>query len=424
MGILQSNAGYCLLFGFCLITTSGEQGMFNNWNNLDGMDLTNRRVLTRVDFNVPMQDGRITDNTRIVRTVPTIKKIQEKRGVPVLITHLGRPKSKRDKKYSLAPLISTIEKLTDSKVIFSPETTGSKAKETIEKAKSENIVLLENIRFDVREQSNDLEFAASLANLGDIYCNDAFSASHRAHASIEGLARLIPTCVGLLMEAELRTLTTALEQPKRPLMSMVGGAKTSTKINLLTNLIRKSDILVVGGSMANTFLSAQKISVGKSLIEPEMEDTALKIISAAEKNKCELILPTDYVVAKELKSGIDTLTVTDCPEEMMILDIGRQTINRIQNRMHQCRTMIWNGPLGAFEYQPFDESTILLANSAVKFTQNNTLMSVAGGGDTTAALISAKALDQFSYVSTAGGAFLEWMEGKELPGIAVLRKDS
>ena len=396
--------------------------MNRNWKSLDDFELRGKRILTRVDYNVPMQDGRVTDETRIARTLPTIDTIRSQGGIPVLISHLGRPRSAADRAYSLSALVPSIERLTGATVLFCSQTAGPQADSAVRRAEPGNVVLLENLRFDSREQSNDREFAVSLARLGDVYCNDAFSASHRAHASIDSLARLLPSCAGRLMEAELQALTSALDEPDPPLMAMVGGAKISTKINLLSNLLEKTDILAVSGAMANTFHLAKGMPTGRSLTEPDMAGTARKIMDKAAHCSCELVLPVDSVVASQLESGAArrTVSVSDCPDGMMILDIGPQSVDQIKQLLRRSRTLIWNGPAGAFERPPFDAGTVALAREAAQLTDQGRLLSFAGGGDTGAALQHAGVLSEFTYVSSAGGAFLEWLEGRRLPGIAAL----
>ncbi len=396
--------------------------MTGNWDSLDNVDLRGKRVLTRVDFNVPMRNGRVTDETRIVRTLPTLETILGNGGIPILMSHLGRPESAGDRRHSLAALTVSIERLSGAPVIFCGQTVGPMAESAVRRAESGNIVLLENLRFDSREQENDPEFAASLASLGDVYCNDAFSVSHRAHASIDRIAGLLPSCAGRLMEAELTALSSALDNPEPPLLAIIGGAKISTKIKLINNLLDKTDILVVSGAMANTFHLAQGMPTGASLAEPDHAETARAILSKAAGYRCELVLPVDSVLAPRLEAGADRFTapVSECPDDMMILDIGPRSAARIKQLMERVRTLVWNGPPGAFEHPPFDAATVSLAQAAAELTRRGKLLSFAGGGDTAAALNSAAVLDDFTYVSTAGGAFLEWMEGRRLPGITAL----
>jgi phosphoglycerate kinase len=391
-----------------------------SWKTLDDMDLSGKVVLTRVDINVPVQDGRVTDDTRITRILPTIRDILAKGGKPVLIAHFDRPKGKVVPEMSLKVTLPALEAALGQPVGFAAEDFGT----AIAAMAPGEVLLLENIRFFPGEEKNDPGFAADLAGLGDIYCNDAFSAAHRAHASTEGLAHLLPACAGRLMEAELRALEAALGKPERPVVAVVGGAKVSTKLDLLSNLIEKVDRLVIGGGMANTFLAAQGLNVGTSLCEHDLADTARAIMDKAKAKGCEIILPEDVVVAERFAAGADHVTVAAdaVPEGGMILDAGAATVARIITAFDTARTLIWNGPLGAFEIAPFDTATIAAARAAADLTAAGRLVSVAGGGDTVAALNHAGAADRFTYVSTAGGAFLEWMEGKTLPGVAALEQ--
>ncbi len=392
------------------------------WKTLDDMDLRGKRVLTRVDINVPVKDGAVTDATRIERITATVQDILERGGKPVLLAHFGRPKGQRVPEMSLQALIPTIETVLGVQVVFAADCVGDAAKTAIEALGDNQIALLENTRFHPGEEKNDAALAAQMAELGDIYCNDAFSAAHRAHASTEGLARLLPSCAGRLMQAELSALEAALGQPERPVLAVVGGAKVSTKLDLLGNLVGKVDILVIGGGMANTFLAAQGVDVGKSLCEHEMADTAREIMAKAVTAGCRILLPSDVVVAREFAAGADNETVAAdaCPADAMILDAGPQSVEAITEALKEAKTLIWNGPLGAFEIAPFDAATNAAAAYAAKRSAAGKLISVAGGGDTVAALNQADAASDFSYISTAGGAFLEWMEGKTLPGVAAL----
>ncbi|MCM2561055.1 phosphoglycerate kinase [Lutimaribacter sp. EGI FJ00015] len=392
------------------------------WNTLDDIDLAGKRVLVRVDINVPVEDGVVTDASRIERIVPTVLDILAKGGHPMLIAHFGRPKGKVVLDLSLRVCLPALEEKLGRKVRFVE--TLEAAENLTEEARDADVLLLENIRFHPGEEANDPAFAARLAELGDVYCNDAFSAAHRAHASTEGLARLLPSCAGRLMQAELEALEAALGAPARPLVAVVGGAKVSTKLDLLGNLVEKVDQLVIGGGMANTFLAAQGIGVGKSLCEHDMADTAAQIIAKAQATGCEIILPADVVVAREFAEGAanETVPATECPDDAMILDAGPQSVTRIITALEAARTLIWNGPLGAFEIAPFDAATNAAAARAAELSAEGKLVSVAGGGDTVAALKRAGAADRFTYISTAGGAFLEWMEGKLLPGVAALDK--
>ncbi|WP_108484054.1 phosphoglycerate kinase [Oceaniglobus ichthyenteri] len=392
------------------------------WKTLDDKDLTGKIVLTRVDINVPMKDGVVTDSTRIDRIIPTVRDILAKGGKPVLMAHYGRPKGQVVPEMSLEPLVPALAEAFGVPVHFASDCIGAPAKKAVSGLPEGAVLLLENTRFHPGEEQNDAKFAASLAALGEIYCNDAFSAAHRAHASTEGIARLLPSCAGRGMAAELGALEAALGQPKRPVVAVVGGAKVSTKLDLLGNLVTKVDHLVIGGGMANTFLAAQGINVGKSLAEHDMTDTARDILTKAETAGCEIILPTDIVVAREFKAGAEneTLPADACPADAMILDAGPDTVAKINATFGNCKTLIWNGPLGAFEIAPFDSATNAAAARAAELSANGALISVAGGGDTVSALNKAGAADRFTYISTAGGAFLEWMEGKTLPGVAAL----
>ncbi len=392
------------------------------WKTLDDMDLAGKVVLTRVDINVPVENGTVTDDTRIRRIVPTIRDILEKGGKPVLLAHFGRPKGQRVPEMSLEIVRPALEAALGVPVRFSPETVGPEARKAIDALPEGEVLLLENTRFHPGETKNDPAFADALAALGDVYVNDAFSTAHRAHASTEGLARRLPAAAGRLMEAELKALEAALGNPERPVTAVVGGAKVSTKLDLLKNLVGKVDNLVIGGGMANTFLAAQGIDVGKSLCEHEMADTARAILEEAEAKGCRIILPVDVVVAREFRAGAESETVPAdaCPADAMILDAGPKTVEEIAEVFGNSKTLIWNGPLGAFEIEPFDRATNAAAKRAAELTRAGRLVSVAGGGDTVAALNKAGVADDFTYVSTAGGAFLEWMEGKELPGVAAL----
>lgn len=392
-----------------------------SWKTLDDMDLTGKRVLTRVDINVPVEDGRVTDTTRIERIVPTINDILAKGGRPVLIAHFGRPKGKVVLDLSLRALLPALEAALGHSVRLIETLEG--AENLTAEAEEAEVLLLENIRFYPGEAANDPDFAARLAALGDIYCNDAFSAAHRAHASTTGIAHLMPSCAGRLMQAELHALEAALTTPERPVVAVVGGAKVSTKLDLLGNLVEKVDTLVIGGGMANTFLAGQGLNVGKSLCEHDMAQTAREIMTKAAGTGCEIILPADIVVAREFAENAthEVLAVHLCPDDAMILDAGPQSTKRITETLDKARTLIWNGPLGAFEIAPFDKATTAAARHAAARTRDGKLISVAGGGDTIAALAKAGAVDDFTYISTAGGAFLEWMEGKDLPGVAALK---
>ncbi|MCR9150336.1 MAG: phosphoglycerate kinase [Rhodobacteraceae bacterium] len=392
------------------------------WKTLDEMDLAGKTALVRVDINVPVENGRVTDTTRIDRIVPTLRDITAAGGKAVLLAHFGRPKGQRVEDMSLKVTLPALEAALGRKVAFAEDCIGLPAKAAVAAMAPGDVLLLENTRFHAGEEKNDPQLAAALAALGDVYVNDAFSAAHRAHASTEGIARLLPSCAGRLMAAELRALEAALGDPVRPVVAVVGGAKVSTKLDLLGNLVEKVDHLVIGGGMANTFLIAQGVEVGKSLAEHDMADTARDILAKAEATGCAVLLPGDVVVAREFKAhaASETVAAGACPADAMILDAGPETVARIAAVFEACRTLIWNGPLGAFEIEPFDAATNAAAAKAAELTRAGRLISVAGGGDTVAALNRAGVAADFTYISTAGGAFLEWMEGKTLPGVAAL----
>jgi phosphoglycerate kinase len=388
------------------------------WKTLDDMEMGGKTVLVRVDINVPLQDGQVSDDTRIQRIAPTIHDILAKGGKPVLLAHFGRPKGKPVPEMSLRVTLPALEAALGRPVTF----IEAPSRAALDALPADAVVLVENTRFTPMEEANDPQMVQFLAGLGDIYCNDAFSAAHRAHASTEGVARLLPACAGRLMAAELAALEAALGRPARPVVAVVGGAKISTKLDLLANLTRKVDTLIIGGGMANTFLAAQGHGVGKSLCEHDLADTARAIMAGAAAAGCEIILPSDVVVAEAFAAHAphQVMAIDAVPEGGMILDAGPNTVARITAAFVQAKTLIWNGPLGAFEIAPFDAATVAAARAAAKLTQSGDLISVAGGGDTVAALNQAGVADDFSYVSTAGGAFLEWMEGKTLPGVAAL----
>lgn len=392
------------------------------WKTLDDAALAGKTVLTRVDINVPMEGGRVTDTTRIDKIKPTVEDIIARGGHVVLLAHFDRPKGKVVPEMSLGLVASALEASLGRKVVFGKDCVGPAAAEAIAAAGANDVVLLENTRFHPGEEKNDPALAAEMAKLGDVFVNDAFSAAHRAHASTEGLAHLLPALAGRLMEAELKALHAALGSPVRPVVAVVGGAKVSTKLDLLGNLVGKVDHLVIGGGMANTFLVAQGISVGKSLAERDMADTARDILAKAKTAGCAIHLPVDLVVAREFKAGAayDVLPADACPDDGMILDAGPMSVAAIVKVFEASSTLIWNGPLGAFEIAPFDAATNAAAKSAAALTRDGKLISVAGGGDTVSALNQAGAAEDFTFISTAGGAFLEWMEGKELPGVKAL----
>ena len=391
-------------------------------NRLEEMDLNDKRVLIRVDLNLPILDGRVTDKTRIEKILPTIKTVINNGGLPILISHLGRPNGKYLKELSLSQFNDELSKAIRREVIFAADCVGPSAEIASKILKKGQILLLENTRFHKGEEKNDRKFAAKMALFADVFCNDAFSSSHRAHASTEALAKLLPSCAGLLMQAELRALKSILENPKAPVVAVLGGSKISTKLSLIKNLMRKVDFLIIGGAMANTFLAAKNMSIGRSLIEKDMLQEASHVLGLQSELQCEIILPLDVVVAKELRENAfyDVCLVDECPEDKMILDIGPDSIKKIISLFEASNTLVWNGPLGAFELEPFDRATNCVASAAAKLTRDGSLISVAGGGDTFAALNKVKASEMFSYVSSGGGAFLEWMQGNVLPGIAAL----
>ncbi|SEL89290.1 phosphoglycerate kinase [Roseovarius azorensis] len=393
-----------------------------SWKTLDDMDLNGKRVLVRVDINVPVENGIVTDTTRIERIAPTVLDILAQGGKPILIAHFGRPKGKVMLDMSLRVTVPALEAALGRKVRLIETLEG--AENLTHEAQASDVLLLENIRFHPGEEANDPDFAARLAQLGDIYCNDAFSAAHRAHASTEGLARHLPSCAGRLMQAELQALEAALGTPKRPVVAVVGGAKVSTKLDLLGNLVEKVDTLVIGGGMANTFLAALGLDVGRSLCEHDMTATAREIMLRAGAANCSILLPADVVVAREFRAGAshEVVGAHACPPDAMILDAGPLAVTRIIAALDGAKTLIWNGPLGAFEIDPFDAATNAAAGHAARLSREGRLVSVAGGGDTVAALNRAGAAGDFTYISTAGGAFLEWMEGKDLPGVAALKR--
>lgn len=395
-----------------------------DFRTLDDLtDIAGKRTLVRVDLNVPVKDGKVTDTTRIERVRPTIMELSDKGAKVILMAHFGRPKGARVAEMSLRPIAQAVEQLIDHRVDFADDCIGKEAETEIAEMADGDILLLENTRFHAGEEGNDPEFAGELAALGDLYVNDAFSAAHRAHASTEGLAHRLPACAGRTMQAELDALEKGLGNPAKPVLAIVGGAKVSTKIDLLMNLVAKVDMLVIGGGMANTFLAARGTNVGKSLCEHDLADTARQIMTQAVQAGCTIVLPVDAAVAGEFKEGAatDIVDIGDVPADQMILDVGPKSLEMVKNRISEAATVVWNGPLGAFEIAPFDRGTVEAARHAAARTAEGALVSVAGGGDTVAALNHAGVADQFSYVSTAGGAFLEWMEGKPLPGVEVLK---
>ena len=386
-----------------------------SFRTLDDLDVKSRRVLVRVDLNVPMQDGRITDTTRLHAVTPTIRELSDKGARVILLAHFGRPKGKPVAEMSLAPIAAALGEVLGRPVQFSA---GDPAD-----LSDGQVVLIENTRFNEGEEKNEAAYAKSLASLGDFYVNDAFSAAHRAHASTEGVARLLPAAAGRLMEQELSALSAALTDPARPLVCLVGGAKVSTKLELLGNLSKVADTIIIGGGMANTFLAANGVHVGKSLCEHDMAVTALDMLKQAEANNCRIVLPVDAVVAKEFAAGATSriVPVSDIAEDEMMLDVGPASVAEAIAVFDSAATLVWNGPFGAFEIPPFDAGTVAAARHAAGLAKSGKLVAVAGGGDTVAALNHAGVAADFTYVSTAGGAFLEWLEGKALPGVEVLR---
>ena len=387
-------------------------------------DIAGKRVLVRVDLNVPVSGGKVTDTTRIERVAPTIKELSDKGAKVILLAHFGRPKGEPVADMSLGLIAPAVEEVLDHSVRFAADCIGETAAKAIAAMHDGDILLLENTRFHKGEEKNDPEFTKALAANGDIYVNDAFSAAHRAHASTEGLAHYLPAYAGRTMQAELEALEKGLGNPKRPVVAIVGGAKVSTKIDLLMNLVKKVDALVIGGGMANTFLAARGTNVGKSLCEHDLADTAKQIMIEAATAGCAIVLPEDGVIAREFKAGAanEVVAIDAIPADAMVLDVGPKSIEAINAWISRAETLVWNGPLGAFEIAPFDAATVAAAKHAAERTRDGKLVSVAGGGDTVAALNHAGVTEDFTYVSTAGGAFLEWMEGKVLPGVAVLSK--
>lgn len=394
-----------------------------SFKTLDDLEVAGRRVLVRVDFNVPMADGRVTDATRIERAAGTLEELAGKGAKVVVLSHFGRPKGKREASMSLKPIADALQAaLPSRKVSFADDCVGEAAETAVAALAAGDIVLLENLRYHAAEEKNEPAFADALASLGDAYVNDAFSCSHRAHASVTGVAERLPKAAGRLMQAELEALQAALEKPERPVAALVGGAKVSTKLDVLGQLIAKMDLVVIGGGMANTFLHAKGLNVGKSLCEKDLADTAKAIMAEAEAKGCRLLLPEDAVVVKAFEAQAPNRVVAPeaVGDEEMIVDVGPATVAAVKAALQDGRTLLWNGPMGAFELEPFDAGTNGVATAAAELTDAGKLKTVAGGGDTVAALAKAGVLERFSYVSTAGGAFLEWLEGKELPGVAAL----
>jgi len=396
------------------------------FNKLQDCVVTNKNVIVRVDINVPLKDGEIQDDSRIRAVIPTLKYLAKNQAKVIVLSHIGRPKGKRNDELSVKQLVKRISELLEgTKVNFADDCIGSVAEEAVRNTQYGEVLLLENIRFYDEETNNDPEFAQKLASLGNLYVNEAFSCSHRSHASITGIAEILKPAAGFLMEQELENLGKIFDNSsEQSLIAIVGGAKVSTKIDLLNSLTSKAKTIVVGGGMANTFLYALGHNIGKSLCEKDLKDTALKIINTAKENNCEIFLPTDVVVAKEFKDGADSRIVKaeDVSNDDIILDIGPDSIDKLSNKLKEHQILVWNGPLGAFELKPFHIGTESLAKIVASMTKNHELVSVSGGGDSVSALTQAGVIDDFSYISTAGGAFLEWLEGKELPGVAVLYK--
>ena len=389
-----------------------------------GVDVKGKRVLVRADLNVPVKDGRVTDATRLERLLPGLKDLAGRGAKVIVISHLGRPKGQPDPSFSLQPVAQQLGHLLGSPVAFANDCVGESAENTVAALQPGQIAVLENLRFHKGEEKNDPEFARELARLGDLFVGDAFSSSHRAHASTEALARYLPSYAGPLLMEEIHALCSVLNNPQRPTAAVIGGAKVSTKISVLTNLLAKVDKLIIGGGMANTFLQAEGRGVGRSMAEPDFQSTAKEITAAAKGRGCEILLPVDGVVGKELKAGTASTVVdiSHVPADGMILDVGPKSVAHFTGVLDGCRTLLWNGPLGAFEIEPFGAGTFALAKAAAAQTATGHLVSVAGGGDTVAALNAAGVMDDFTYVSTAGGAFLEWLEGRELPGVAALAR--
>ncbi|MCF8499035.1 MAG: phosphoglycerate kinase [Rhodospirillum sp.] len=396
-----------------------------NFKTIDDLDVNGKRVLVRADLNVPIRDGKVTDTTRIDRSAQTIRDLAERGACVVVCSHFGRPKGQRVPEMSLKPIVEPLSKaLGNMAVSFADDCIGPAAELVVNGLAPGEVALLENLRYHAEEEKNDPDFAQKLAALCDLYVNDAFSSAHRAHASTEYIARLVPSAAGRLMQAELEALGKALEAPERPVAAIVGGAKVSTKLELLGNMVEKVDMIVIGGGMANTFLFAMGTETGSSLCEKDMADTAREIMEKAAEAGCEIVLPIDAVVASEFKEGAanETVSITEVPKDKMILDVGMASAKAVVAKLETCKTLVWNGPMGAFEIKPFDTATNFIAQAAAQATKAGKLLTVAGGGDTVSALANAGAEEDFTYISTAGGAFLEWLEGKTLPGVAALEE--
>lgn len=393
--------------------------------SIDRLDVRGKRVLVRADLNVPMTAGEITDATRIERFAPTVAKLADRGGNVVILTHMGRPDGEKNPMFSTRPVAEKLQALLSREVKFVPDCVGPTAELATGEMGEGEIAVMENVRFYKGETDNETNFALRLSINGDVYVNDAFSCSHRAHASTHAIAAQLPAFAGHSLLAEVGALSTALESPERPMAALVGGAKVSSKIDVLLNLVGRTDILIIGGGMANTFLAAQGYEMGNSLVETDAFDTAREIMAAAQKTNCRIVLPVDLVVANEFKAGASNqiVTVESVPAEGMALDVGPATVQCVLDALQGCKTLLWNGPMGAFEIEPFGQATFEIARAAAKLTQEGKLLTVAGGGDTVAALNGAGIADQFTYISTAGGAFLEWLEGKDLPGIEALKSN-
>ncbi len=393
-----------------------------NLRKLDRVELQGKKISLRADLNVPMSRGKVTDDTRIKRFIPTLEYLNNAGAIVIVTSHLGRPKGKFNAEMSLKPVAALLAQLSKLKIEFIEESVGQEAVAKTKGMRSGEVALLENLRFHIEEEANDAEFARQLADHADIYVNDAFSAAHRAHASTHAISKFLPSYAGPSMVAELEALQTVLGYPKRPVTAIIGGAKVSSKIDVLQHLVPRMDKLIIGGGMANTFLLAKGISIGKSLVEFDLVETARAILGKAEECGCEILLPVDAVIANTLSTDafFKTVHIDHVAEDQMILDVGPDSIELFKNHLRTCQTLLWNGPLGAFEVKPFGEGTFAVAKQAAKLTKTGKLLTVAGGGDTVAALNVAEVTELFSYVSTAGGAFLEWLEGKELPGVSVL----
>ena len=387
-----------------------------------GLDVRGKRVLVRADLNVPVKDGKVTDATRLERLIPGLQDLARRGARVIVISHFGRPRGGPDPQFSLKPVADKLGQLLGKSVAFAPDCIGEAAANTVSALGDGDVAVLENLRFHAGEEKNDPEFARALASFGDMFVGDAFSTAHRAHASTDAITRLLPSYAGPLLMEEIEALRSVLDKPARPVAAVIGGAKVSSKIDVLTNLAAKVDKLFIGGAMANTFFLAEGVEIGKSLAEPNYTKTALEIMHAAKARHCEVILPHDFVVAPKLEAGAPSHVVVtlETPSDLMILDVGPKTVAHYADVLGRCKTLLWNGPLGAFEVAPFGEGTFALAREAAALTKAGKLTSVAGGGDTVAALNAGGVTGDFTYVSTAGGAFLEWLEGRTLPGIAAL----